>query len=282
MAMLEKISNAMSSAVDTGASLLKTALLSRHPSEGGESKDNRLIILGNGPSLRTTLSESRGVLEKSQLMAVNFFANSPEFNQLRPDYYVLADGHFFAGIDKDPNVARLWENIVFSDWKMTLFVPAGERDFMQDRVHCGGNIKIKYYNLTPAEGIPYVIYPLFDRGLAMPRPRNVMIPSIMLAIREGFKDIVLVGADHSWSRTLWVTDNNRVVSVQPHFYEDNADERERVESEYAGYHLHDILNSLTIAFRSYFVIADYARRRGVRIMNATPGSFIDAFQRVSL
>ncbi len=48
-------------------------------------------------------------------------------------------------------------------------------------------------------------------------PRNVLIPAIMSAMREGFRRIVLIGADHNWARTLWVTDRNKVVSVQPHF-----------------------------------------------------------------
>lgn len=36
---------------------------------------------------------------------------------------------------------------------------------------------------------------------------------------------------------------------------------------------------MTIAFRSYWHIADYARSRGIEIINATPGSMIDAFPR---
>ena len=116
----------------------------------------------------------------------------------------------------------------------------------------------------------------------MPRPRNVLIASIMVALREGYRDIAVVGADHTWSRDLWVDDRNRVISVQKHFYKDNEKEFERVAQEYAGYHLHDILNSLTIAFRSYHQIADYADKIGARIVNCTPGSFIDAFPRGEL
>ena len=116
----------------------------------------------------------------------------------------------------------------------------------------------------------------------MPRPRNVLIASIMVALREGYRRIDLVGADHTWSRDIWVDDRNRVISVQKHFYEDNAKEFERVAQEYAGYHLHDILNSLTIAFRSYHQIAAYAASIGADIRNCTPGSFIDAFPRHEL
>ena len=74
-------------------------------------------------------------------------------------------------------------------------------------------------------------------------------------------------------------DENFVVSVQPHFYKDNDEEHKRVRSAYAGLHLHDVLGSMTIAFRSYWHVKGYADSRGVGILNATPGSMIDAFPR---
>ena len=48
---------------------------------------------------------------------------------------------------------------------------------------------------------------------------------------------------------------------------------------YAGLHLHDVLGSMTIAFRSYWAVKAYAESIGVKIINATPGSMIDAFER---
>ena len=115
--------------------------------------------------------------------------------------------------------------------------------------------------------------------MGMPRPRNVLIPAIMLAIATGYTDISIVGADHSWMTSLSVTDENEVVSIQPHFYADSDHEQARVRHEYRGYRLHQIVESFAIAFRSYHHIADYAASRGVKIYNATPGSFLDAFPR---
>lgn len=119
-------------------------------------------------------------------------------------------------------------------------------------------------------------------GMAMPRPRNVLIPSLMLAIAMGYAEIVVVGADHTWMQTLSVTDDNEVVSVQPHFYNDGKEEQARVRHEYRNYRLHQIVESFAVAFKSYHDIANFATSRGVSIINATPGSFIDAFPRGSL
>ena len=114
----------------------------------------------------------------------------------------------------------------------------------------------------------------------MPRPRNVLIPSIMAGIRLGYRRIVIVGADHTWTRTLSVDEQNRVISIQPHFYKDNNAEHERVASVYEGLRLHDVLGSMTITFRSYHHIADYAAHIGVEILNASAETFIDAFPRL--
>lgn len=280
------IIKAISQATQSVASLGKCLLLSRRPSPAGILKEKRtLIVMGNGPSLRKTLDEERSALKVCDLLAVNFAANSPEFFELRPDIYVLADPHFFTGADTDPNVARLWTNLARADWGMTLWIPCSRgKEFVArygEAMRRAG-VEVKWFNLTPAEGIPAVSRALFRIGFAMPRPRNVLIVALMVALREGYRKIYTVGADHSWSQSLWVDDKNRVVSVQPHFYKDNPGELDRVAQEYSGYHLHDILNSLTIAFRSYFAIADYAESLGATIINATPGSMIDAFPRGTL
>lgn len=269
---------------DSVASFGKVLILSRIPSRPGDIKDENLIIMGNGPSLRDTMKEYGDVLRKSKTLAVNFAANAEEYTELRPSLYVLADPHFFrvneTGESDDANVMRLWKNISATSWPMTLYVPC--KAIIRDSIEKNGNITVKRYNLTPGEGLAGPVHWLYRKGLAMPRPRNVLIASIMVALREGYRDIYIVGADHTWSRDLWVDDKNRVISVQKHFYKDNDKEFERVAQEYAGYHLHDILNSLTIAFRSYHQIAGYADRIGARITNCTPGSFIDAFPRGDL
>lgn len=266
------------------AGVAKSAIRSRRPFPAVSPRRERLVLMANGPSLREVLDRELDRLASSTTMAVNFAANAPEYFDVRPDYYVMADPHFFRNDGRDPNVGRLWGNLRKSDWKMTLFLPVQHRrkilDFFSREGALPAGVTLKWFNLTPAEGARPLRHLLYRRGWATPRPRNVLIASLMIALREGFRDIVIVGADHTWTQSLWVDDKNRVVSVQPHFYKDNEKELDRVAKEYEGYHLHDILGSMTIAFRSYHLIADYAASIGARIANATSGSFIDAFPRL--
>ncbi len=270
--------------IDALASYGKALLLSKRPSPAGKPKDERLIVMGNGPSLRETIANHSDILKHSKTLAVNFAANAESYFELKPALYVLADPHFFKkdsnGKSADPNVEHLWGNIAATTWDMTLYLPCKAE--IPEQISANHHISIKRYNLTPGEGLAGPVNWLYRKGLAMPRPRNVLIASIMIALREGYRDISIVGADHTWSRDLWVDDKNRVISVQKYFYKDNDKEFERVAQEYAGYHLHDIMNSLTIAFRSYHQIKAYADTIGAKITNCTPGSFIDAFPRSPL
>lgn len=280
MKLTDKIQTFCKSLSDSVATLIKIPLMSRRPSPRSHDAKDTIIIMGNGPSLRTALEENLPALMAHPRMAVNLSALAPEFSSLRPQYYILADIAFFLK-EKTGKVPALWEALAAVSWPMTLFLPATARK-MPEVGRLPGCITLKYYNLTPAEGWRWLMNPIYDSGLAMPRPRNVLIPSIMCAMREGFRRIILIGADHNWSKTLWVTERNRVVSVQPHFYKDDDEELRRAEEIFANVHIHEVYENYAIAFRSYFNVKAYADRRGVEIINATPGSFIDAFPRGSL
>lgn len=262
------------------ASLIKIAFMSKAaslPTDDGKGKE--LVILGNGPSLRKTLDDKIDWLLSHDLMAVNFAALSPEFLRLRPKYYILADGHFFNSFHSDSNVRKLWENFGKVSWDMTLLVPTKFKHFVKPLLMHTHGLRVRYFNLTPVEGFRWLKHSLFRAGLGLPRPRNVLIPAIMEGIRLGYKKIYLCGADHTWTKTLDVDNENFVISIQPHFYEDNEEEHKRVRETYKGLKLHDVLGSMTVAFKSYWEISDYAKSRGIEIINASPGSMIDAFER---
>lgn len=281
MSIADTLHSGVKKLVDTAASFVKIPIMSGIPSKPTKGIDRgTAIIMGNGPSLKTAIAEDRQVLLSFPRLAVNLSMLTPEIRQLKPDYYLLADIAFFVK-NKSGKVPALWEAIADVDWPMTLFLPVRAKKMPEvKKLH--DNITVKWYNLTPAEGLRPIMHWIYDLGLAMPRPRNVIIPAIMCLMREGFSRIALIGADHNWSQTLWVTERNKVVSVQPHFYKDDAEELKRAEEIFSSVHIADVYENYAIAFRSYFNVRPYADRRGVKILNCTPGSFIDAFDRARL
>ncbi len=263
-------------------SIVKICLQSRPTAfKSMQTTERRLIILGNGPSLRQTMADYGDRLPGCTLMAVNFAANTEEFLKLRPRYYVLADPHFMSATS-EVNVSKLIDNINRTDWPMTVFVDRRFIKTARNVFRQSETLRIEGFNAVGAEGFGAFERFVYGRSIAMPRPRNVLIAAIMIGISLGFKEIFLTGADHSWMRTITVTDENNVISALDHYYKDNEKERIRTETAYRSIPLHDIVFSLYTAFRSYHRIEAFARCRGIDIYNSTPGSYIDAFRRKPL
>lgn len=259
----------------TGKSIIKLIALTHKAPRPARDGGDTLIVMGNGPSLAQTITEHPGALQRYPLLAVNFAALTPEFFTLRPRYYLMADPVFFAA-EGNENLLKLRANLDKVDWRMTLYIPFGAGCIpATDNL----NVIVERFNFVGIGGFRWFERMVYNSGRGIPRPRNVLIPAIMAGIREGYRNIYLTGADHSWTRTLAVGDDNTVLSVQPHFYEDNEAERQRVSQVYRNVRLHEVIHSFYVAFKSYFTLRRYADSIGVNIYNATPGSFIDAFER---
>jgi hypothetical protein len=280
MAFADKVSGFFSNAAQTAVSLVKLALQTRKPTVTRilDTDDSSIIILGNGPSLADTIREHGDRLREVSTLAVNFFANTQEFNDLKPSRYILVDPHFFEGLNDD-NVNRLWSNLARIEYAITLYVPIKYAKTARRLLGPHNSIKVETFNAVGCEGWQWLRRKAYLAGRGMPRPRNVLIPAIMVAMQAGFRTLYIAGADHSWLRTLSVNDANEVVSIQPHFYKEDEQEQSRVVSVYRNVKLHEVIYSFYVAFRSYHEIARYASWRGTAIYNITPGSYIDAFPR---
>ena len=274
-----KASDFFERAALTAKSVVKMCLQSRGCSlPGCDDPGKPLIVMGNGPSLAGVIAGDMDVLHSYPTLAVNFAANTPQFFEIRPRHYLLADPLFFNAVPA-ANVDTLWSALARVDWPMTLFVPSGNGKAVAAKLP---GVDVREFNFVGLGGFHWFENLVWGRRLGMPRPRNVLIPSIMAGIWMGYREIYIVGADHSWTKTLEVADDNTVVSVQPHFYEDNKAEHSRVTALYKNIRLHELLLSFHVAFKSYFSVRRFADRLGVRIYNSTPGSFIDAFERRGL
>ena len=280
--LADRVSDILSLTGQSLKSLVKLAIQSQQPSiKNSDHNGKRLIILGNGPSLADNLANDMDILLSNDTLSVNFAANTPEFISLRPKYYLLMDPHFFQSPPSDPNVTKLFRNLNNEvDWDMTLYLPV---KYSATSIGLSNpHIHIENFNTVGIDGFNKLKDIAFDAGRGLPRPRNVLIPSIMAGIWAGYKEIILLGADHSWLKTLEVNDDNYVVSIQPHFYKDGEEELKRVATLYRYIHLHELLLRFQIAFKSHHEVKRYADARNIEIYNATPGSYIDAFPRKDL
>lgn len=247
------------------------------------SNNEELVILANGPSLNSTVQNSNDFICDKTLLAVNFAVTSPMFEQLKPELYLIADPLFWIVPEKREQLfGTLAEK---TTWEMTLFVPcrALKDKMWQPLIAKNQNIKLCIYNTTPIEGFKGFCNFIFKRGHGVPRPHNVLIPSIAIGLRLPFKRIYLAGADHSWLPEVTVTDDNVVLMHQKHFYDQNKSKSEIVKQEnLKSARLHTILYHMYVAFKSYFVLKDFADTQDKEVINITPNSFIDAFKRMKV
>lgn len=280
MGKLDRLQEWGSQLEQTLLSLVKIPLFSRRADRLPEAKESELVILANGPSLSSTVTANRDFLKGKELMAVNLFATSPLYTELRPELYIIADPLFWLVDEK--REAVFGSLAAKTDWELDLFVPARALSDSKWRpmVEKNRNIKVHIYNTTPVEGFRSFQRQIYRKGLGMPRPHNVLIPAISTALRMDFKKIYLAGADHSWLPEITVTDDNEVLMHQKHFYDRDSSKADTVKKENLdSARLHTILYHMHVAFKAYFVLRDYAEWMGKEIINITPGSYIDAFKR---
>ncbi len=267
------------------ASLLKVIIWSR-PVKLPNPQHQEIVILGNGPSLKEFLSTQFNFLQDKDLMAVNHFADTDAYWQLKPAYYMINVPEFWTDdVDEDvrQKKLRLIQNLIEkTDFPLHLFLGSGAkksklwRDIPEKNTH----IKLYYINPTPVEGFKSFRFFCYKHLCGMPRPHNVLIPSLMTAINMGYHKIYLLGADHSWLKDLYVAPDNRVFLTQKHFYDSQTARPEVMKKMGKNQRrLHEILHKFMLSFKAYFDIDDYAKTQGSHIINLTPNSYIDAFER---
>jgi hypothetical protein len=248
-----------------------------------------LVILANGPSLKADLENYPAFFTGKQLLCVNQFVLSNEYEQLKPQYYILLDIGYFA--EKTiPRVAEVREQIKQAlisktTWPITIFCPAEGRGsrFHRELASSGIPITFAFMNRTVVDGVRSIRHFLYRRQLGMPAPQNVLIGALMAGLACDFSRIVILGADHSWHQGLEIGEDGKLVSAENHFYD-------KKPWKVAIHHpetlqratLHDYFFNLYRTFRSYHLIEEFAKSRNVKIINASSVTFIDAFERKKL
>jgi len=289
--MLSRLSLLFISTEKTILSVVKLLVMTRFVNRFKYDKplDKSCVILANGPSLNELINKHKTFLNSKELFGVNHFVSTPYFEELKPTHYVLQAPEFFTF---DVHESYLESNkLLFqslkekTDWSMNLYVPflARKTQHWKKILAQNKNIILRYYNTTPIEGFSGFQNFCFKLGFGMPRPHNVLIPSLMIALNSGFKEIMLWGADHSWLPEITVDSQNKVMIAQKHFYDEKEAKPAVMRKLGKGERrLHEVLQKFVYSFAGYFDLRDYAESIHVKIINQTPGSYIDAFERQNL
>lgn len=235
-------------------------------------KEDSLYILGNGSSLDIFLNSGKSF--PYNMMVVNHFASSPMFNQLRPRHYIIVDNNLCIAPEKHNSKQReiLIQQFLDVKWEMNLFLPGDSSKDLIKKLQSNEYLNLVLFNRTRVSGFHAITDYLYDLKLGMPIPQNVSNAAVFCGIASGFRNIYLYGAEHSWTKSFDVDpDTHRVFMNDGHFYEkDNL--RYLAKGEYKEW-----LLAIYLALKSHEELRRYADKKGVRIINKSEKSFVDAY-----
>ena len=233
--------------------------------------------MGNGPSLTSLLEDPGDHLVDKDIFVVNYFGLTDYFDLVRPNYYVILDDGMLNVDSRNKQAENLILKLNNVTWEMVICVPAHciESELISSLKN--DKLFIVGFNSTPVDnGITFIENFLYKLNLGMPFPQTVINAVIFLALNLKYDVINLYGVEQSWLRYLTVNSDNQVNVGLPHFYAGPSD---------LGRHstlstLSTFLLTQVFCFASHMRLGKYAEYRGLTILNHTPGSYIDAYQRV--
>lgn len=247
-----------------------------------EEHQKRFIVLANGPSLQNEIIENIDVFLQEDVCVVNNFAITEYYQKIKPKYYVIADPGFWSDLQKCVDYRnKIFQKLLLTSWPCNLFVPyiAFKHVRFKEIFKDNENIKVIPYHSSEWCGIPSLTNWIYTKGLSMPRVQNVVVACIFNAMNMGYKQIDLYGVDHSWTEQICVNEKNEVCTYDRHFYDQTNVELTPWKKFEEQYKMHVLLRDLAYMFESYHKLQEYAQYLGVRIVNHTQKSFIDAFER---
>lgn len=241
-------------------------------------------LLANGPSVGDMLANKRELLGGTDLLALNYFANSDIFFELKPKYYIILDPAYFIkgyGVASEKNSTgeeeqhrQMKENFDKVDWNMLFFVPNSRTALNAAREYAENpNITIVPYNATRVRGFKWFQNFMYSRMQGLPSSRNVLIAAIEVLINLGYKKIYLYGAELSWTKTMDVDiENGMMFFNNGHFY-DKSSIRYFGRGGYKWW-----LEAIVEMLDGVEQMGIYAESVGCKVINRTPKSFLDVFE----
>lgn len=233
------------------------------------------FVIGNGPSLMR--QDLRPLAGQVTFVANGFWrhpivALGPDGRRSdwQPAFYVIIDPLYFDGSDA---IRTFYGELRARIDGARFLVPASGLGVVQTQA------------LLPAERLHPCVFRgdlvgqgnfAFDFTQPLPGLFNVSLLSLLAALYAGCNPIYLLGMDHDWL-------------AQPkcqtaHFYQvvtvDGHEEVRAIERE-GRYSYRFNIECALAAFRSYELVLAGATERGVSIVNATDGGYLDVFPRAN-
>lgn len=246
------------------------------------AKDS-ILVFGNGPSLQAVLNEHLSKVQRCEVLVANFFATSIWFNLIKPKYYIFIEPDLYKlKSSTELNIRfKNYNDLILAlnkvDWKITFYYPSYYKNphFITDITN--PNIDFVPINIIQVKGFYWLENFIFNYGLGMPKAQNILIAAVFTAIRMGYKEIQILGADFSWINQIGINDKNEMFLNETHFYDSNKTVIVGKPMSLASH-----LKADSEALFSLIRLRYYAEYLGINVYNCTKGSLLDVFDRKEL
>ena len=251
-----------------------------------EHHSNKIIIIGNGPSLNESLALYKDKILSCDKIAVNHFASTDLFEDLKPNLYVLVDPKWFVDEKEMENIIKLTlTNIVNkTKWPLHLFIPSSSKSAPALSIlGKNTNISIGFFQTENQNVYSMTKYEAWDKNLLSTPSRNVLQTSLYLSLFWNYKEIYLIGADFSFIEGVHIDQNtNELYMIEPHFYREKSVGQEDERRLKDNLKLHEKLARMAETYSVFEELADYALHKKAKVYNASEFSWIDSFPRKKL
>lgn len=250
-------------------------------------------VLANGPSLKETFAKyDVGELElTSDSVMVNTAAIEEHFWKIKPKHMCFSDVAFCRDYaPRKQQIRKQFEMLNKNvDWNLNLYLcftnPHDIDAFIEYSQITNPQIHFVPMNEIYVDKWPKKYWKrMLDSGYFMPHKGTVGNVALHVALLCGYKEIELYGVDQNWFLDFYMADDNHLNVMEKHFYDkDGEREMKPLQNPYgnSGYkRISESMEALCFQFRCHEIHAWWAKQLGVHILNCTPESMIDSFDRV--
>ncbi len=249
----------------------------------------KMILIGNGPSLKKTVEMYQDEIVKNDRIAANFFASTDFYELLKPNIYVFADPAFFdIPNNQKASISALFNSLLHkTTWPLEIIIPYEAKDATILRsLKENDNIHIDYYSCVDQDIGEMSKYDAWSKNYIGPPRQNVMNVALYLSLYWNYEETYLIGVDMSSLEDIRIDQNtNELFSIDRHFYNNKDvyndktlfdDKRGRIRSDW---NLHEYIYAFGRMFEYFYDLKGYADYKGLKVYNASEYSWINVFER---
>ena len=257
-----------------------------------EITNDKLIIIGNGPSLNSTMEKYEKEVCSSECLMVNEAALTSLYDLIKPSIYMLVDPKYYLsmGYESYHETLKSLVDVIVSktDWTMKIIMPRNAiGSYPVLRFKENVNIDVQFYENEWDSPDLMSKFETWDKNFVSPPAQTVLNTAVWLAIYWGYKETYIVGADTSWHTGLKMDQQtNELYTIDTHYfnnkeiYGDLYDDKQKRRPIHKK--IHEELLAEATALSGYWDLREYAEWKGVKVYNASEYSWIDAFERKKL